>query len=305
MSSTALPVPALSGRSSLGSMAAIESRRFARHPAFVIGVLLAFVVVARVYRSAGDDPAWHDMLSMPIVPAFFIGLPSLVAANRLTRSTEAAEEAMGAAPGTEARRTTALAAACLVPFAAGLLWTAVAVGLALHKGATAQDWWFGTMPDWQVWSVLLAEGPVACLGGALLGVLSARWLHFPGSAAVVVVATVVIVYVAMGLLAYNGGSHSELRLWIPWPGYHSGTQGDRTQILYAGNPAFSLLYSLCLCAAATLAALWHDRAARTRQLRLAFVGVVVLGLVALVLAMTTGFHTELHSGPIPWLKSST
>ena len=45
------------------------------------------------------------------------------------------------------------------------------------------------MPDWQVWSILLALGPVACLGGGLLGVLTGRWLGFPGAAAVVVVAT--------------------------------------------------------------------------------------------------------------------
>ena len=55
------------------------------------------------------------------------------------------------------------------------------------KGVSPQEWWFDTVPDWQVWSILLALGPVACLGGALLGVLTGRWLGFPGAAAVVVV----------------------------------------------------------------------------------------------------------------------
>ena len=57
-----------------------------------------------------------DVLSTPVVAAFFIGLFSLVAAARLTRSTESAAEAVATAPGSEATRTAALALACFVPF---------------------------------------------------------------------------------------------------------------------------------------------------------------------------------------------
>jgi hypothetical protein len=285
------------GAAGLGSMAAIEARRFARHPVFLVGVALAFGVLALMVLS-DDSPHFGDALSTPVLPAFFIGLTSLVAAARLTRSTEVAVEAMGTAPGTESRRTAAVATACLVPFLAGVVWTITMVIVAQVWGVAPQEWWFGTMPDWQVWTILLSLGPVACLGGALLGVLTGRWLRFPGAPAVVVVALVAITMVGSLPLAYTDSS--ELRLWVPWAMWHSGTMDDGTAEIGAGNPLFYLGYLLCLCAAAVLVAIWHDRAARTRQLRNAIIGVVVAGLACLALAMTTGNADNTISEPIPY-----
>lgn len=283
--------------SSLGPMAAIEARRLARHPVFLVGVALAFAVLFLMYFTT-EDPVLTDVLSMPVVPAFFIGMTSLVATARLTRSTEAAVEAVGTAPGTEARRTTALAVACLVPFAAGAAWIAVELVMASTMGVAEQEWWFGTMPDWQVWSILIALGPVACLGAALLGVLVGRWVHFPGAAAVVVVALVAIDMI--GQLSISFGDSSEARLWVPWAMFHSGSMEDGTQEVIAGNPLAYLGYLLCLCAAAALVAVWHDKTARTRQLRGLIVGVVVVGLAFLALAMTTGNSENQVSDPIPF-----
>ena len=116
MTDIALPTHA---PASLRTMAGIEARRLARHPAFIVGVVAAFGVLILLYV-LNDDPHLGDLLSMPVIPAFFIGLPSLVATARLTRSTEATAEAIGTAPGSEARRTAALALACFVPFTAGV-----------------------------------------------------------------------------------------------------------------------------------------------------------------------------------------
>ena len=66
-----------SGVSSHRAMAAIEARRLARHPVFIVGVVLAFAVLALMLIS--DDPSLVDTLSIPVVPAFFIGLTSLIA----------------------------------------------------------------------------------------------------------------------------------------------------------------------------------------------------------------------------------
>lgn len=283
--------------SSLGPMAAIEARRLARHPVFLVGVALAFGVLFLMYFTT-EDPVLTDVLSMPVVPAFFIGMTSLVATARLTRSTEAAVEAVGTAPGTEARRTAALAVACLVPFAAGAAWIAVELVMASTMGVAEQEWWFGTMPDWQVWSILIALGPVACLGAALLGVLVGRWVHFPGAAAVVVVALVAIDMIGQLPIAFK--DTSELRLWVPWAMFHSGSMEDGTQEVIAGNPAAYLGYLLCLCAAAALVAVWHDKTARTRQLRGLIAGVVVVGLACLALAMTTGHSENQVSDPLPF-----
>jgi hypothetical protein len=287
----------VAGGAGLGAMSRIEAKRLARHPAFVIGNVLAFGVLLLMYFM-DDAPDFGDVLSMPVIPAFFIGLTSLVATARLTRSTEVTVEAIGTAPGTETRRTTALIVASLVPAAAGLLWTALQLAMASSRGVHEHEWWFGTMPDWQVWSILLALGPVACLGGAVLGVLTGRWLRFPGASAVVVVALVVVSMVGQLPIAY--GEASELRLWLPWAMFHSGTETDGTAALLAGNPAFYLGYLLCLCGGAALVAMWHDRTARTPRLRTAIAAVTVVGLACLALAMTTGNEDNMSSAPVPY-----
>ena len=120
---------------SLRTMTGIEARRLARHPAFLVGVVLAFGVLALMYF-LDDQPHLGDLLSMPVIPAFFIGLPSLVATARLTRSTEATAEAIGTAPGSEARRTAALALACFVPFLAGVVWIGAELAGCRSTGRT-------------------------------------------------------------------------------------------------------------------------------------------------------------------------
>ncbi len=293
---TSLSVPA-SGLSGHRAMALIEARRVARHPVFLVGVTLAFGVLA-VMLAVDDAPAMGDQLALPVIPAFFIGLTSLITLARLTCSTQDAAEAVATAPGTEARRTTALALACLVPFTAGLAFTAAHLIAAAARGTDPREWWFQTLPDWQVWSILLALGPVACLGGGLLGVLTGRWLRFPGAAAVVVVAVVAVTMMGQFPVAdVDGQSPSELRLWVPWAMFHSGSLPDGTATLFAGNPAFYLGYLLCLCSAAVLAAIWHDRTARTGAVKGAIAAVVVLGLGFLALAVLTGPEDQI-SPPI-------
>ena len=88
--------------------------------------------------------------------------------------------------------------------------------------------------------------------------------------------------------------------WVPWGMFHSGTMDDGTAVIFAGNPAAYLGYLFCLCAAAALVALWHDRTARTGRLRAAIVGVTVLGLGFLALAMATGAEDNVSSEPIPF-----
>src|SRR4051812_43291019 len=145
MTDIALPTHA---PASLTTMAGIEARRLARHPAFIVGVVLAFGIQALVYF-LDKNPHPGDLLALTVIPAFFIGLPSLVATARLTRSTEATVEAIGTAPGSEARRTAALCLACLVPFAAGAIWIGIELVIAAVQGVHPYEWWFATMPDWQ------------------------------------------------------------------------------------------------------------------------------------------------------------
>ena len=284
------------GSASLATMARIEARRLARSPILLTGFVIAMLLPLPI-AVFNDDPQHTDLLSWPVLPAFFIGLTALLATARQTRSTESADEAMAAVPGTEARRTLALALACLVPFALGLVWLVWMLAIVAAGELHPYEWWFHTAPDLHVWSVLIALVPVACLGGGLLGVLTGRWLRFPGSAVVVLVATV---FACMMQEVVVDGDRAELRLFLPWVLFHSGTFEDGTQRLYEGNATLYLGYLLCLCAAAVVAAVWHDRTARTPRLKGIFAAVVVVGLACLALAATTGIDETLVSEPIPW-----
>jgi hypothetical protein len=293
MSSLSLSASGLAGHR---AMAFIEARRMARHPVFLLGVLLGFVVLGLYLVLVDDQTGVPVVLTLPLLGAFYIGLTSVIAAARLTRSTEVSVEAVATAPGTEARRTLALAASGIPPLVAGLVFSVVLVLAAKGIGVAPQEWWFGTLPDWQVWSIVLMC-PVACLDGALLGVLTGRWLRFPGASAVVVVALIVVTLLGQAPLLDTGSS--EWRLWVPWAIFHTGDNADGTQTLIAGNPAAYLGYLLALGALAVLGAMWHDRTARTPRFRTLVVAVAAAAAALFILAATTGPHDNRDSDPNP------
>jgi hypothetical protein len=293
MSSVSVPESGIAGHR---AMAVIEARRMARHPVFVLGVALGLAVLGLYVALVDDGTGIVVVLSLPLLGAFYIGLASVIAAALLTRSTEVAVEALATAPGTEARRTLALAAAGIPPLVAGLLFSVALVVLAKVIGVAPQEWWFGTLPDWQVWSIVL-QCPVACLDGALLGVLAGRWLRFRGASAVMVVALIVVTLLGQAPLLDTASS--EWRLWVPWAIWHTGDNPDGTQTLIAGNPAANLGYLLALGPLAVLGAMWHDRTARTPRFRVLVAAVVAAALAFFVLAATTGNHDNRVSDPIP------
>ena len=293
MSSLSVPGSLIAGHR---AMAVIEARRMARHPVFALGVALGFVVLGLYVVLVGDVTGVPVVLTLPLLGAFYIGLASVIAAALLTRSTEVAVETIATAPGTEARRTLALAATGIPPLVAGLVFSVALVALAKVIGVAPQEWWFGTLPDWQVWSIVLMC-PVACFDGALLGVLAGRWLRFRGASAMVVVALIVVSLLGQVPLLDTGSS--EWRLWVPWAIFHTGDNPDGTQTLIAGNPAAYLGYLLALGALAVLGAMWRDRTARTHRFRILVAAVAAAAVAFFVLAATTGNHDNRDSDPIP------
>jgi hypothetical protein len=293
MSSLSVPASGLAGHR---AMALIEARRMARHPVFLLGAVLALVALGLYVVLVDDETGIVVVLTLPLLGAFYIGLASVIAAALLTRSTEVAVEAVATAPGTEARRTLALAATGIPPLVAGLVFSVALVVLADVIGVAPHEWWFDTLPDWQVWSIVL-QCPVACLDGALLGVLTGRWLRFRGASAVVVVALIVVSLLGQTPLLET--SSSEWRLWGPWALWHLGDNPDGTQTLLAGNPAAYLGYLLALGVLAVLGAMWHDPTARTPRFRALVAAVTVAAMAFFVLAATTGNHDNRDSDPIP------
>jgi hypothetical protein len=292
MSAFSLPASGLAGQR---AMAGIEARRMARHPVFLLGVALAFVVLG-LFLALDEGSDVPVVLTLPLLGAFYIGLTSVIAAARLTSSTDVAVETVATAPGTEARRTLALAATGIPAFLAGLAFVGVLAVVAQVRGVAPQEWWFDTLPDWQVWSILLMC-PVACLGGALLGVLTGRWLRFRGASAAAVMALIVVSLLGQTPLLETGAS--EWRLWVPWAMFSTGDNPDGTQTLVAGNPGAYLGYLLALCVLAALGAMWHDRAARTSRLRALIVAATAAALVLFALAATTSNHDNRDSDPNP------
>ena len=117
--------------------------------------------------------------------------------------------------------------------------------------------WFGDFPAIDVLAVLLAMGPLATLGGPLLGVAVARWAPFRGSALLGVV-TLVFLTAIPGSSA-NG---STVRLAAAWPVLIDEQVVNEkvvsTTIVSSIEPVWALGWVVCLCGLAVVAALLRD-----------------------------------------------
>jgi len=298
----ALPVPAT--RSALGSLAWIEAKRFARHPLFLTGFVLALAASGGEYGPVELD---HQ-----VVPAFFVGIFGLVVAARLTASTRRCEAVVDAAPVSETTRTAALLAACLVPAAAGFV-VAVFFQLVMAFHDPRPAYTYGVFTTGERYVILLVLPAIACLGAPLLGVAVGRWLRFPGAALLVVVALTL-----WGALAgYFPSQQMDASTWparilhmltpyTAWVESNSGDQGnvwDPTVVRsLTGAPAWFAVWALALCALAACAALLHGAAERVRRqvVRASWIAGAV-AVTSLTLAVVTGYsvvHDSTSEGTV-------
>ena len=123
---------------------------------------------------------------------------------------------------------------------------------------------------------------MAALGGPLLGVAVARWAPFRGSA---LVGVVTLVFVT----AMPSAAPTPWRLLTPWPTLYDEHANDRNQLtdssLIPGvNHAWVLVFLLCLCGLAAVAALLRDPP--HRRVLLATGAALALGAAASFLAAT-------------------
>lgn len=255
------PAPEERGWPVVRALALAEARRYVRHPLFLLpcAVLVAALVAQLVQRNGGGT---NPMIAT-MTTAFLLGVSGFVVAHRLTTSMLRSRELAGTAPVEQQRRTLALCLACLVPAAVG---TAVAVFMVV----TGAIWpphgepsslpvaWFGDYPTLDVLAVLIAAGPLATLGGPLLGVAVARWAPFRGSALVGVVTLVFVTAIPA-----SDAEGSTWRLASAWPILIDEQVGADEQVVSTTivpmiEPVWALGWVLCLCGLALVAALLRD-----------------------------------------------
>jgi hypothetical protein len=273
-------------RGTLRQLARLETIRYARHPLFIIG---AVFTVALCFTK--PDPATSTYFYQ-IVPAAALGLFGLVTTASLTRRAHTLRLGAGAAPVPERTQTAALAIACLLPFAIGLIWFAWSVWGASRYPPPAAGFPFGPVsPTWKL-AILFGEGALSTLGGPLLGIVIGRWLPRRGTAPLCAVLLVSAVIVMQGLFE----PLRRIRVFMPFTywGGPFGIEGDGERMLvFTGSPQWWCVYLLCLCGLAVVAALWHDPTARTPPLRAVGAVFLVAAVVTCLLAMFTGIGETL------------
>jgi hypothetical protein len=275
----------------LKSLAVLEAKRFARHPLFLVGVvLLALSTVPEFFA----DPVNVALMGQPIVAAMTLGVFGLIVAARLTQSSQRSLDSLGAHPVPERTRTAALAVACLVPAAVALVWTGVMLAYFSANPPIPEAWWFDTLPAADIVSLYLAGAVIAAYGGSVLGVLLGRWVRWPGAPLVAAVLLVVVTIPGSGIVE----AFRPYRQVMPWTAWYGGDNGAGADLYYQGNPRWWLAYTICLCVLGVIAALLHDRDLPRR--RLVVVGAVVGALAAAfcIAAMTTGPQETRISPPV-------
>jgi hypothetical protein len=294
MSAAMASVPTVyapAARSVLARLARIEAIRYARHPVFLIGFVLALASSAGTYGPTELD---HQ-----VVPAFFLGVLGLVVAARLASATDETKPVVAAAPVSETLRTAALCIACAVPAAAG------AVVVLFHRAFVLAD----PQPDYiyagysaadRVW-ITLAIPVIACAGGPLLGIVVGRWLRFRGATLLAVLVLLewsrIGAYIPAQRMDADSTAARALHMLTPYTAFletDANSNALPTVVTsYTGSPFWFMVWTLALCGLACSAALWHgarrsSRASVRRNVGGAFVGCLAVAAVAVVLAASTG-----------------
>lgn len=224
-----------------------EGRRMLRHPATLLGLVVALWYGVAIAPNGPRDA--FDIATAGLT--FFLGVPVYFAANLVASRDRRAHsgELLAAAPVPEQRRVQALCLAALLPAAAAMSLTVLAHTVLLETGS------YEVVPGF--WHLVTA--PVTVLGAALLGIMVARWLPVPGASALVMVA----------MIAWNVVWSPRIDDLAPLGTYMSWSRWSENSYwagFLPGSPAWHVGYLLGLCAMAVAGALLPGAASRGRVL---------------------------------------
>ena len=251
--------PASDGRATLRALARADARRYARHPLFLAAAALLLLSMVDGVRQQEQN---GSPMNGALLIAFLLGVFGFVVAHRLTTSLRRTGDLADTAPVRRAAadgRPAAWPASCPRPRGASFavyMLVSMAIWPPVGIPATAHVAWFRDESDLAVLATLIALGPVAALGGPLLGVAVARWAPFRGSALVGVVTLVFLV-------ALPSGAPTPWRVLPPWPTLYDEHANDQEQLtdsslIHGVAQGWILAYLLCLCGLACVAALLRD-----------------------------------------------
>jgi hypothetical protein len=247
----------------LTQLARVHARRYARHPLFLIGFLIA---IGYTIWDVVDDPGFDPNRDGGIhfYSAFLIGVLGLIVAYRLTRTEERALALLPSAPTSQTTRTLALGLSCLVPAIAGGVILVIAVAGWQIGEPTYLERWADVVGPAELVAWAITTNVVACLGAPLLGVAVARWWRFPGAGVVAAILLVAISVVGNTLAQEAMPDPFPLItfVWLlsPWAIWleTQASTGLTGEALGSGSPIGHLVYTIGLCGLAIWAAVIKD-----------------------------------------------
>ncbi len=266
------------------TLALVEARRYARHPLFIIGLVLsvwAMVVVTKDLTQGTDDDT-IDLIDAVFIPALLLGLLGVFVGVHLTRSMARSTEPIEAAPTDGVARTAALCLGSLVPGVVAVVWL---VWLYVVSTRWPNDV-HTSLTDLDL-ATMRGAGVVCAVGGPLFGIMVGRWARFPGAGLLAVVVLYGWVMLSSGGLAMSASRLASLvQLNAPFVGWTSSDSPTHFKPWVAGgSPAWHLVYAVLLCGLAATAAMLHEAQGRQRsRLIRIFTAIAVLALTSLALA---------------------
>jgi len=282
--STSVAEPA-QRRQVLGALGRLQARRYARHPVFVVAVLLVLLGIFQAVTAPDADNGgeWDATLSFVI----WLGLSGVIVGYRLTVTEDKAIDLLPSAPTNQAVRTQALFIACLVPVLATVALMALygLANLAVPETSAAP---FHLRPDtgeigWPDYLASVLEAPVSAFGGAALGVVVARWARVTGAGVLAVILLFLVEVIALGAGEGAVGDALWARLLVnlmPYRYWAFQGAGDGVYTTMApGSAVGHIVYAIALCGLAVTAGILKGA---TGTLRTSWIrtGAILFGIAA-------------------------